>query len=214
MKTEDTGGGAGLRVLIVDDHALFRQGVGRLLEQSGMRVVAGAANGHEGLRCAASLRPDVILIDLDLPGLSGLETTRAIVQERPMSRVIALSSIADPVLSFRARQAGAQACLAKTARADELIALILRVHAGEQIPLEDPVPARPGSEPAVLLSVRECELLRLVAEGLANHEIARRLCVSEKTVRNRMSQTFAALGIHNRTQAAVYALRTGVAVLR
>ena len=214
MKTENAGDGTELRVLIVDDHALFRQGVGRLLETAGMRVVAGAGDGREGVRAAVALRPDVTLIDLDMPGLSGLQTIQAVMQERSVGRIIALASSADPFVAFRAGQAGARACLPKTARGDELVALIRRVHAGEELP-EAPQapPATRFPELPGLPSGRECELLRLVAEGLANHQIAARLSVSEKTIRNRMSQTFAALKVHNRTQAAVYALRTGIASL-
>ena len=211
MMTEQAVGAAQIRVMIVDDHALFRQGVGRLLEAAGMRVIAGARDGREGIRFGASLRPDVTLIDLDMPGLSGVQTIQATLQERPASRIIALASSVDPFQSVRAREAGAKGCLTKTARGDELVTLIRRVHAGEPV-LDDTRPAMVAA-PDTALSIRECELLRLVAEGLGNHEIAVRLSVSEKTIRNRMSQTFAALKVHNRTQAAVYALRTGIAVL-
>lgn len=214
MMTERAVGAAQIRVMIVDDHALFRQGVGRLLEAAGMRVIAGARDGREGIRFAASLRPDVTLIDLDMPGLSGVQTIQATLQVRPVSRIIALASSADPLESFRAREAGAKGCLTKTARGDELVSLIRQVHAGEPV-LDDTRPTRVAApDTAVPLSIRECELLRLVAEGLGNHEIAQRLSVSEKTIRNRMSQTFATLKVHNRTQAAVYALRTGIAALR
>ncbi len=213
MKTERAAGAAQIRVMIVDDHALFRQGVGRLLEAAGMRVIAGARDGWEGVRYAASLRPDVTLIDLEMPGLSGMQTIRATLHERPESRIIALASSADPSQSFRARETGVKGCLTKTARGDELIAMIRQVHADEPV-LEIVRAVRTvRTEQGVPLSGRECELLRLVAEGLGNHEIAARLSVSEKTIRNRMSETFAALHVHNRTQAAVYALRAGIAVL-
>ncbi len=213
MMTERGGGAAQIRVMIVDDHALFRQGVGRLLETAGMRVIAGARDGREGVRYTASLRPDVTLIDLDMPGLSGVQTIQATLQGRPASRIIALTSPDDPCQWFRAREAGAKGCLPKTARGDELVTLIRQVYAGE--PVLDVTQHTRVTSPATAtpLSVRECELLRLVAQGLGNHEIAQRLSVSEKTIRNRMSQTFAALKVHNRTQAAVYALRAGIAVL-
>ena len=133
MMTERGPGTAQIRVMIVDDHALFRQGVGRLLETAGMRVIAGVRDGREGIRFAASLRPDVTLIDLDMPGLSGVQTIRATLQERPESRIIALASSADPLESFRAREVGAKGCLSKTARGDDLVTLIRRVHVGETV---------------------------------------------------------------------------------
>ena len=206
-----------IRVMIADDHTLFRQGVAQLLGAAGMRVIGQVATGRDAVRHALNLHPDVTLLDLDMPGLNSLDVLGAMLEADPASRVIAIAEQVQVSEVLAAKRAGARGYLAKTATADELTVLIRAVDAGEWVFERPAAPiqhrCRSGTLEAAALGRREHDLLRLLAQGLSNQKMATQLDFSEKTIRNRLSELFATLKVHNRTQAAVYALRTGIAVL-
>jgi NarL family two-component system response regulator LiaR len=205
-------------VLLVDDHAVVREGLRTFLElQDGIEVVGEAADGEEGVREAERLRPDVILMDLVMPKLDGVEAMRELRRELPESRVIVLTSFAEDDRLLPAIQAGAAGYLLKDVRPTELARAVRAAHAGEAL-LDPAVAARlveaiaqaPGEEPVERLTPREREVLEMIGRGLPNKLIARRLEVSEKTVKNHVTHLLAKLGVSDRTQAALYAARTGL----
>ncbi len=210
-----------IRVLLADDHALFRQGLKSLLEAEGdFRVVGEAKDGWEALRHALETKPDVILMDIQMPGLDGVQATQAILKEWPEARVIILTMYRQDAYVFEAVKAGARGYLLKDTDAGELIRAIRRVHEGEVL-LDSELAHRiiqdfRAKEEAKVglqaeLSEREIQILKLVAQGYTNLEIAAELGLSEKTVRNRLSEIFQKLHLNNRTQAALYAIREGLA---
>lgn len=205
-------------VLLVDDHAVVREGLRTFLElQDGIEVVGEAADGEEGVREAERLRPDVILMDLVMPKLDGVEAMRELRRELPETRVIVLTSFAEDDRLLPAIQAGAAGYLLKDVRPAELARAVRAAHAGEAL-LDPAVAARlveaiaqaPGEEPVERLTPREREVLEMIGRGLPNKLIARRLEVSEKTVKNHVTHLLAKLGVSDRTQAALYAARTGL----
>jgi len=205
-------------VLLVDDHAVVREGLRTFLElQDGIEVVGEAADGEEGVREAERLRPDVILMDLVMPKLDGVEAMRELRRELPETRVIVLTSFAEDERLLPAIQAGAAGYLLKDVRPTELARAVRAAHAGEAL-LDPAVAARlveaiaqaPGEEPVERLTPREREVLEMIGHGLPNKLIARRLEVSEKTVKNHVTHLLAKLGVSDRTQAALYAARTGL----
>ena len=206
-----------LRILIVDDHTLVRKGLRALLETEPGLVVAGEAeDGREAIRLAGELRPDVILMDLVMPGLDGLEALRRLAALG--FKVLVLTSYATDEKVFPALAAGAQGYLLKNSDPNELLAAIKRVAGGES--WLDPAIARrvlnelsrpEPREPVEPLTEREREVLGLIARGLSNREIASALCISEATVRTHVSSILAKLHLSSRTQAALYALRSGLA---
>jgi NarL family two-component system response regulator LiaR len=205
-------------VLLVDDHAVVREGLRTFLElQDGIEVVGEAADGDEGVREAERLRPDVILMDLVMPKLDGVEAMRELRRELPETRVIVLTSFAEDDRLLPAIQAGAAGYLLKDVRPAELARAVRAAHAGEAL-LDPAVAARlveaiaqaPGEEPVERLTPREREVLEMIGRGLPNKLIARRLEVSEKTVKNHVTHLLAKLGVSDRTQAALYAARTGL----
>ena len=205
---------ARIRVLLVDDHAVVRQGLRAFLQlQPDIEVVGEAASGPEAVEAAASHRPDVVLMDLVMPGGDGVTAIAALTRANPLVRVLALSSFADDDQVFGAMQAGAAGYLLKDVEPDDLAAAIRRVHAGQ--PALDPeVTARlmrrvaePPAAVAEQLTPREFDVLRLVVEGFANKEIAHRLAITEKTVKTHVSSILQKLGVPDRTSAAVLALR-------
>jgi DNA-binding NarL/FixJ family response regulator len=211
-----------LRVLLVDDHDLFRTGLRSLLEDQGLQVVGEAENGSAALRLASELAPDVIIMDLKMPGLTGVETTRQISGMAPLTRVVVLTISADDDDVMNAVMAGACGYLLKDSSIDQLIAGIRAAAAGESL-ISPQIAAkllqrlRAGSADAVAaetiraeLSERELEVLRLIANGKDNAEIARELFISPKTVKNHISNILMKLQIENRIQAAVYAVRSGI----
>ena len=211
-----------LRVLLVDDHDLFRTGLRSLLEDQGLQVVGEAENGSAALRLASELAPDVIIMDLKMPGLTGVETTRQISGMAPLTRVVVLTISADDEDVMNAVMAGACGYLLKDSSIDQLIAGIRAAAAGESL-ISPQIAAkllqrlRAGSADAVAaetiraeLSERELEVLRLIANGKDNAEIARELFISPKTVKNHISNILMKLQIENRIQAAVYAVRSGI----
>ena len=208
-----------IRVMIVDDHAIVRKGIRALLTESGgFEIVAEAANGEEAVQRAAETRPDVILMDLLMPGMDGIEATRQIAGRQPQTRILVLTSFAADNKLFPAIKAGALGYLLKDSSPEELVRAIRMVHRGE--PALHPTIARKllqevahpaGLEPAPeLLTARELAVLRLIAQGLSNQEIAGELSVSEATVRAHVSRILGKLHLASRTQAALYAVREGL----
>ena len=211
-----------LRVLLVDDHDIFRRGLRTLLEEQGLQVIGEAENGEVALRLVGELAPDVIIMDLKMPGLTGVETTRRISGIAPRSRVVVLTISADDDDVMDAVMAGACGYLLKDSSIEQLIAGITAAASGESLispqiaskllqylraSTADTVAAETIRD---LLSDRELEVLRLIANGKDNAEIARELFISPKTVKNHISNILMKLQIENRIQAAVYAVRSGI----
>lgn len=208
-----------IRVLIVDDHAIVRKGIRALLsEADGFEVVGEAGNGQAAVLAAQETQPDVILMDLLMPGMDGIEATRQITNRQPQTHVLVLTSFAADNKVFPAIKAGAVGYLLKDSSPDELVRAIRQVHRGE--PALHPTIARKLlqeiARPAELqpapeaLTEREMTVLRLIAQGLSNQEIAGRIAVSEPTVRTHVSRILGKLHLANRTQAALYAVREGL----
>jgi NarL family two-component system response regulator LiaR len=204
-----------IRILIVDDHCVVRQGLRMFLRRDPeLKVVGEAADGAEALHLACQLKPDVVLMDLLMPLMDGIEAIAAIRRESPYTEVVALTSILDDASVVGAIRAGAIGYLLKDTKAAELRRAIKAAAAG-QVQLSPPVTARllqevrtPGSpEP---LTEREADVLRLLAQGQSNKQIARSLQIGEETVKTHVSNILAKLGVQSRTQAALYAVRTGL----
>jgi len=199
-----------IRVVIADDHGVVRSGLGQLLSTADDILLVGtAADGEEAVEIVAREHPDVVLMDLSMPNLDGVEATRRIVRSDPDARVIVLTSFGDDRHIADALDAGAVGYLLKHAGPDELLDAI-RSAAGGDSPL-DPKAARVllasrrVGPSARRLTAREEEVLRLVASGLANKQIARKLSISERTVKAHLTNVFAHLGVSDRTQAALWA---------
>jgi DNA-binding NarL/FixJ family response regulator len=203
-----------IRVLIVDDHAVVRRGIEQVLATAeGIEVAGSAADGAEAVEQSAALHPDIVLMDLSMPELDGIEATRQVLaaassDEREL-RVVVLTSFTEQRRVLDALEAGASGYILKDATPDEVIAAIRAAHAGGA-PL-DPTAARVlldaqrAQHPVRNLSRRESEVLGLVATGLANKQIARRLGISERTVKAHLTAVFQQLGVTDRTQAALWA---------
>jgi DNA-binding NarL/FixJ family response regulator len=199
-----------IRVLIVDDHVVVRSGLEQLLATTDdIELVATAANGVEAIAKVEELGPDVVLMDLSMPEMDGVEATRQISERHPDSHVLVLTSFSDQTRILDALEAGADGYLLKHADPDEIAGAIREVHAGGS-PL-DPKAARTLLESrrttrsAPQLTDREREVLLLVREGLANKQIARRLDIAERTVKAHLTSVFQRLGVTDRTQAALWA---------
>lgn len=216
-----------IRILLCDDHAMFRQGLRSILEtESAFRVIGEASSGREAVRYALETRPDIIVMDIQMPELDGVAATKDILLEWPEAKVIILTMYRQDTYVFEAIKAGARGYLLKDADANDLIESIRRVYEGETL-LSGDIAASildefkrvrevtpEGAEHKLSdLTEREAAILRLLAQGASNQEIAEKLEVSEKTVRNRLSEIFSKLRLNNRTQAALYALREGIATL-
>lgn len=215
---------AALRLLIVDDHLVVRRGLRALLAtEPGLTIVGEAADGRAAIAATRDLAPDVVLLDLEMPTLGGLAAIGAILAERPETAILILTSFATADTALAAVRAGALGYLLKGAGPDELIAAIRQVGRGE--PSLPPALARnvlrafagPRPEevapPAAALTPRETDVLRLIARGDSNDAIAATLHIGEATVRSHVSSILAKLGLASRTQAALYALRHGIATL-
>jgi NarL family two-component system response regulator LiaR len=215
-----------ITILIVDDHAVVRQGIHAFLaKQPGLEVIGEAASGAEAVRQAAQHVPDVVLMDLVMPdennalGVEGVEAIRRLKQVSPRSQVVVLTSYDTDEHVFPALRAGALSYVLKDIGSDELAEAIRRAARGEAV-LHPRVAARVVQEltgaaraapnPLTDLSERELEVLRLIADGLPNAEIAQRLVLSEKTVKGHVSNILSKLHLADRTQAAVFAWREGV----
>lgn len=210
-----------LRVLLVDDHEEFRTGLLALLAAvDGCEVVGSAADGHEAVALALDLQPDVVLMDLQMPKVNGMDATARIVQSSPHISVVVLTMMEDPDSVFAAMRAGARGYLLKGARRQEIVRAIQSVGAGEVIfgpGIADRVmsyfssaPLRSDDDAFPELTEREREVLVMIAQGLENAEIARALGLSVKTVRNHASNIFAKLQVAHRAQAIVRARDAGL----
>jgi len=209
-----------ISVLIVDDHALVRQGVRAFLAaQPGITVAGEAGSGEEAVRLAAELAPDVALMDLLMPAMDGVETTRRLKRVSPRTQVIVLTSFHQDEHIIPAIRAGALSYLLKDVLPSELALAVRKAAAGEAV-LHPQVAARLVQEvhgaaqnpanPFTDLTERELEVLRRIADGLSNEEIASRLVISEKTVKCHVSNILSKLHVADRTQAAVFAWREGI----
>jgi DNA-binding NarL/FixJ family response regulator len=206
-----------ISVLIADDHGVIRDGLGRLIDALEDIDLAGTAgDGAEAVERARELEPDVVLMDLDMPRMDGIEATRRIVEARPGTAVLVLTSFSDRARILGALSAGACGYLLKDASSDEVADGIRAASRGES-PL-DPraartiISARAEPDPMGALSAREREVLALLVEGLPNKLIARRLDISEKTVKSHLTRIFRELGVTDRTQAALWAERNGLQI--
>ena len=216
---------AGIRVLLADDHTLFRQGLRQICEiKGGFQVVGEAENGRDAVRLAGELEPDVILMDINMPELNGIEATTQIMQSEPQARIIVLTMYRQDHFVFDAIKAGARGYLLKNTDAQDLVNAVRRVSQGEA--LIDPHLAakvldefrrlsQNADETLALeqLTDGEMAVLRLVAEGDDNQSIADQLHLSVHTVSNRLRIIYQKLQVNNRTQAALYAIRRGWATL-
>jgi len=203
-----------IRVLLAEDHPVVRAGLeGLLANAEDMEVTAAATDGEEAVSLATELAPDVVLIDLSMPRLDGIEATRRILSRRPQTHVVVLTAFSDRERILGALDAGALGYLLKDAAPEELLGAIRAAARGEA-PLApkaatEVLAARAGRRDAEL-SGREREVLALVAEGLPNKLIARRLEISEKTVKAHLTRVFERIGVSDRTQAALWAQRHGI----
>jgi NarL family two-component system response regulator LiaR len=206
-----------IRVVIVDDHAVVREGLRTFLDlQEGIEVVGEAADGEEAIRAAEQLRPDVVLIDLVMPRLDGVQAMRRLRERLPAVRAIVLTSYLDDERLLPALRAGAAGYLLKSVQPQELARAVRAAAVGEA--LIDPTVAgrlvealaNGRDERAEQLTPREREVLSLIGRGLANKRIASELGIAEKTVKTHVSSVLAKLGVADRTQAALYAARIGL----
>jgi NarL family two-component system response regulator LiaR len=209
-----------ITVLLVDDHSMVRQGVRAfLVTQPDITVVGEAGSGEEAVRLAEQHVPDVILMDLIMPEMDGVETTRRVKQVSPRSQVVVLTSYHDDEHIFPALKAGALSYVLKDLSAEELATAVRKAAAGEAV-LHPRVAARVIKElqgrredalnPFTELSERELEVLKLIARGMSNAEMAGKLVLSEKTIKGHVSNILSKLQLADRTQAAVYAWRQGI----
>ncbi len=241
MSTDSLGLAAGgpdpkeaIQVLIVDDHAMVRQGLRTFMELQDevshgvasalpIEVVGEATNGVEAVRLARHLQPDVVLLDLVMPEMDGIEATPLIIEHSPHSRVIILTSFGEEDNVFPAIRAGAQGYLLKDIAPDDLVQAVRDAYLGQvqlhpevarklmsAIAAQEESPAGQPAAPFEELTEREMEVLRLIAGGLNNREIADRLVISVKTVKTHVSSILGKLHLEDRTQAAIYALRHGL----
>jgi DNA-binding NarL/FixJ family response regulator len=212
--------GDGLRVLVVDDHELFRGGLVQLLQERGIKVLGEAGLAAEGIRQASELHPDVVLMDLNMPGMSGIEATQRLSAMAPLVRVLVLTVVADQRNVTDALLAGACGYLVKDAPIDQIVEGIRAAARGESLispriasqlvrRLREPEEVESelaGSE----LTPRELEVLEMLARGMDNPEIAKALYLSQHTVKNHVSSILVKLQVENRIQAAVRAVRGGL----
>jgi NarL family two-component system response regulator LiaR len=211
-----------IRVFVADDHAIVRKGIAAVLEiVPDIEVVGEAENGRDAVYRVEQLRPDVILMDLVMPEMDGIEAIRRIKDRQPEARILVLTTFAGEGKIFPAVKAGALGYHLKDSHPGELLQAIRQVHRGESSlhpviahkvleELSRPSERPPTPDP---LTTREVEVLRLVAQGLENPEIAKKLVITEATVRTHVSNIMSKLHVASRTQAALYALREGIASL-
>jgi DNA-binding NarL/FixJ family response regulator len=207
------------RVLIADDQTLFRAGLARLLdEDSRVEVVGLAMDGREAVKQAAKLKPDVVLMDMKMPNCDGIEATRLIIEADPAVKVVVLTTFETDSQVIQALKAGASGYVLKDSSAQAIVSTIVAVMSGEKVMasavanrvLEMLTGTTTPKEFYDGLTNREIEILKLLANGMANKQIAYRLKISEKTVRNHVSNTYEKLGIYDRSQAVLYAVRKGL----
>jgi DNA-binding NarL/FixJ family response regulator len=208
-----------VRVLLADDQALFRAGLTRLLEEDPrVQVVGQAGDGAQAVELSGTLRPDVVLMDLKMPNVDGIEATRRIVSGQPGVRVLLLTTFETDSQVIKALEAGASGYVLKDSRPDSIVSSLLAVMAGERVMasavanrvLEMLTGTTTPKDFYDGLTGREVEILKLLAGGMANKQIAYRLRISEKTVRNHISHIYDKLSIYDRSQAVLYAVRKGL----
>lgn len=209
-----------IRILLADDHAVLRQGMAQVLDsEPDMTVIAQAENGLEAVTLARKHEPNIVLLDINMPELDGVMAAKRITADLPETRIIILTMYRRDDYVFEAIKVGASGYLLKEAELDELLAAIRTVAEGGAV--IDPAiamrvlaelrqPKKPEKPAKPILNERDIEILKLLVEGMSNKEIADRLSISEKTVRNRLSLIFRKLHLENRTQAALYALKEGL----
>jgi len=210
-----------IKVLLVDDHEMVRIGLAAVLDtEDDIEVIGEASSGEEGIRLALEYEPDVVLMDLVMEGgIDGIEATRRLLAQRPECKVIVLTSFLDDEKMYPVLEAGAISYLLKTSRASEIMAAIRAAFKGQSI-LEPQVASKlmnrlrtpkPQAAPHEELTDREMEVLRLIAAGKSNQEVADQLFIGIKTVKFHVTNVLAKLGVEDRTQAAIYAFKHGLA---
>ncbi|MUL40913.1 response regulator transcription factor [Streptomonospora sp. PA3] len=212
-----------IRVMVVDDHPMWRDAVARDLAEAGLEVVATAGDGAKAVRVAPAARPTVAVLDLQLPDIGGVEVTRRLLEGADPPRVLVLSASGEQTDVLEAVKAGATGYLVKSAGREELLEAVRRVHDGEAVYTPGlaglvlgeyrrmAAEPRPGRDPAApSLTPRETEVLRLVAKGLGYKQIAERLTLSHRTVQNHVQNTLSKLHLHNRVELARYAIDRGL----
>ncbi|MEB3103127.1 response regulator [Ferviditalea candida] len=209
-----------IKVLLVDDHEMVRIGLAAVLStEDGLEVVGEAGGGMEGIRLAQEYKPDVVLMDLVMDGMDGIETTRRLLQIHPECKVIVLTSYLDDEKMYPVLEAGAFSYLLKTSRASEITQAIYAAARGQSI-FESQVASklvnrfrqpREENKPHEDLTEREMEVLKLIAKGKSNQEVADELFIGVKTVKFHVTHILAKLGVEDRTQAAIYAVKRGLA---
>ncbi|MHB8573892.1 MAG: response regulator [Dehalococcoidia bacterium] len=213
-----------IRVLIVDDHAVVREGLRTYLDLSDtIEVIGEAKNGREAVERAKVLKPDVVLMDLLMPEMDGIAATRGVKEVSPATNVIVLTSFTDDEHIMPALRAGATGYLLKDVSANELVRAIEGANLGQaqlhpdvarRLMEQVSAPAKREEPPGAALTPRELEVLRLIANGMSNKEIARELVLNERTVKGHVSNILSKLGLADRTQAALYAVREGIVPMR
>ncbi|MEV6244999.1 response regulator transcription factor [Streptomyces sp. NPDC051742] len=215
-----------IRVMVVDDHPMWRDAVARDLAEAGLDVVATAGDGEQAVRRAGTVTPDVLVLDLNLPVKPGVQVCKELVGSRPELRVLVLSASGEHADVLEAVKSGATGYLLKSASTEELIDAVRRTAVGDPVftpglaglvlgeyrrLASEPVPATGGDEPkAPQLTERETEVLRLVAKGLSYKQIAERLVISHRTVQNHVQNTLGKLQLHNRVELVRYAIERGL----
>lgn len=214
--------GSKISVLIADDHSIVRQGLKQILElEKDITVIAQASNGGEAIKLAKECKPDVILMDINMPGINGLQAINELKQENTTSRIIVLTIHEDREYLFKTLQMGAEGYVLKDAETSVLISAIRSVYNGQsyiqpnltkelvkefnRVTLHEKEKTEDNN-----LTSREIEVLGLIAEGMINKEIAKQLYISEKTVKNHVSNIFKKLDVSDRTQAAIYAFKHNI----
>ena len=215
-----TTGQAPIRIVVVDDHTLFRRGIISLLShEAGFAVVGEASDGFEGIRTVLAQKPDVVLLDLNMPGISGLDTLSAILQDAPETQVVMLTVSEDAEDLVTALRNGAQGYLLKNIDSEFLVRSLRRAAQGESV-ISPEMAGKlmrqvrtgvPNAQPADVLSPREREIVQRLAKGSSNKEIARDLDLAESTVKIHVQHILRKLGLNSRVQAAVWAIENGIA---
>ena len=218
LRIDEEPGSEPLRVVLVDDHPVYRAGLSRLLRESGIDIIAELPNGEAALQAVEEMAPDVVVMDLNMPGMSGLEATRRLVAQSPATRVLVVSVSAQEADVTDAILAGASGYILKESPVEEVVAGIRAAAAGQSLispriatmllqRVRDAGGAVDMDLAPAHLSARELEVLSLMAEGRSNHEIAEALVISPSTVHNHISSILMKLQVENRVQAAVRAVR-------
>ena len=219
-----------IRILIADDHALLRQGIRNFLSlESDFEIIGEAADGEETIRRASELRPDILLLDINMPKGNGIEVAARLKETHPEIRILALTIHDDENYMMKMIQSGAAGYLLKDVEPSMMVQAIRRVHAGESFvepsltaklfrgitdrEAQKPAPQAPGMSESDKLSAREIEVLRLIGRGMSNAEIARELYLSEKTVKNHLTNIFRKIQVSDRTQAVLFAIKHKIVLI-